>query len=100
MQSSFFFRLLLSVINHYHIKELYQFLDSFQGFCLQISSDAKYSFLSYTKTLGSRIYRCYSILFSFLKQKKNIKLLLVELLAVTWVPCILRHYTKIEMNNK
>ena len=31
------------------------------------------------------------ILFSNLKQKKNTTLLLVELLAVTWVPCILRH---------
>ena len=42
------------------------------------------------KALWPRFNSCYSILFSKLKQKKN-TLLLVELLAVTWVPCILRH---------
>ena len=39
----------------------------------------------------SRINRCYCILFSNLKQKKNTTLFLVELIAVTWVLCILRH---------
>ena len=44
-----------------------------------------------SKALRSRINSCYSILFSNLKQEKNARLLLVELLAVTWVLCILRH---------
>ena len=50
-----------------------------QNFCLLSS-----------KALGLKINSCYCILFSNLKQKKNTTLLLVELLAVTWVPCILR----------
>ena len=42
----YFFEFLVSVINHYHINGLHLFWDSFQWFCLQISSDAKYFFLS------------------------------------------------------
>ena len=41
----FFFKFLVSVINHFHIKELHLFWDSFEWFCLQISSDTKYFFL-------------------------------------------------------
>ena len=40
MQS--FFEFLVSEINHYGINGLHQFWDSFEGFCLQISCDAKY----------------------------------------------------------
>ena len=40
MQS--FFEFLVSVINYYHINVLYLFWDSFEWFCLQISSDPKY----------------------------------------------------------
>ena len=47
--------------------------------------------LGYYITLWSRINSCYSILFSNRKQKKNTSLFVVELLAVTWAPCILRH---------
>ena len=47
-------------------------------------------FLLLSKGLWSRINSCYSILFSNLKQKRT-TLLIVDLLAVTWVPCILRH---------
>ena len=39
MQSFFYF--LVSVINHYCIYRLHVFWDSFEWFCLQISSDAK-----------------------------------------------------------
>ena len=41
-----FFQFLLSVINHYHINRLHLFWDSFEWFCLQISSNAKIFFLS------------------------------------------------------
>ena len=37
-----FFEFLVSVINHYHINGLNLFCDSFEWFCLQISSDTKY----------------------------------------------------------
>ena len=40
-----FFYFLVSVINHYHINGLHLFSDSFEWFCLQIRSDAKYFFL-------------------------------------------------------
>ena len=39
-----FFEFLVSDINHYHIDRLHLFWDSFEWFCLQISSDAKYFF--------------------------------------------------------
>ena len=39
--------LLFSLINHYrHINKLHLFWDSFEWFCLQISNDAKWFFLS------------------------------------------------------
>ena len=41
-----FFEFLVSIINHYHINGLHLFRDSFEWFFLQISSDAKYFFLS------------------------------------------------------
>ena len=37
-----FFQFLILVKNHYHINGLHLFWDSFEWFCLQISSDAKY----------------------------------------------------------
>ena len=43
MQS--YFEFLVSVINDYHYR-LHLFSDSFEWFCLQISSNAKYLFLS------------------------------------------------------
>ena len=46
-------------------------LHSFEWFCLQISSDARY-FFSPSKALWSRINSCYSILFSNLKQKTHL----------------------------
>ena len=44
-----FFEFLVSVINPYDINELNLFGDSFEWFCLQISWDAKYFFLSCPK---------------------------------------------------
>ena len=41
-----FFEFLVSVINHYPINGLHLLWDCFEWFCLQISSDAKYFFLS------------------------------------------------------
>ena len=38
----YFFEFLVSVIKHYYINGLHLFWDSFEWFCLQISSDAKY----------------------------------------------------------
>ena len=40
MQS--FSEFLVSIINHYHINGLHLFYDTFEWFCLQISSDTKY----------------------------------------------------------
>ena len=40
-----FFEFLVSIINHYHFNGLLLFWDSFEGFYLQISSEAKYLFL-------------------------------------------------------
>ena len=58
-----FFGFLVSVINHYHINELHLFWDSFEWFCLQISSDAKYFCPLLSKALWSRINSCYRMLF-------------------------------------
>ena len=41
-----FFKFLFTVINHYHINELHLFWGSLECFCLLISSDAKYFFVS------------------------------------------------------
>ena len=56
------------------------------NFCLHISSDAKYFFLSGPRHSD---WGLLSIIFQIWKKKNT--LLLVALLAVTWVPCILRH---------
>ena len=39
-----FSEILVKVINHDHIIELHLFWDSYEWFCLQISSDTKYFF--------------------------------------------------------
>ena len=44
-----FFEFLVTVINCYHINGLLLFRDSFEWFCVQINSDAKYLFLSCPK---------------------------------------------------
>ena len=89
MQS--FFEFLLSVINHYHINGLHLFWDSLEWF-FSLNKEWRNIFLPLlSKALWSKISCCYSILYSNLKQKKNTKLLLVELLTVTWAPCLLRH---------
>ena len=67
MQS--FFEFLVTVINHHHINGLHLLRDSFEWFCLQISSDSKY-FSLLSMALWSRIDSSYSILFSNLKQKR------------------------------
>ena len=82
MQS--FTEVLVSIINHYHINRLHLFWESFEWFCLQISSDAKYFFLS-CFDWGLMVL----IVYYFQIWNKNNTLLFVELLA--WVPCILRH---------
>ena len=80
---AFFLRIIVKV------KFLSKFcLHNFDWFCLQISSDAK-SFSRHRDRGLLVVIR--SILFSNLRQKKKTTLLLVELLAVTWVPCLLRH---------
>ena len=53
-----------------------------------------------SKGLWSRINSCYCIRFSNQKQKKNTTLLLEELLAVTWVPWILRHHVFSNLKQK
>ena len=53
MQS--FFEFLVSVINLYYINRLHLFLNSFGWFCLQISSDAKYFFLSCSRHCDLRL---------------------------------------------
>ena len=68
------------VINHYHMNGLHLFWDSFEWFCHQISSEAKY-FPLLSMALWLRINSCYSILFLHLKQKKNTTLLLAGLFA-------------------
>ena len=85
-----FFEFLVSVINH-HINGLHLFLRVFNDFVFQISCDAKY-FSSLVQ--GIVIKDLYLISYTIFKSetKKN-TLLVVELLAVSWVPCISRHYT-------
>ena len=88
MQS--FFEFLVSVINHYHINGLHLFWNSFEWFCLQISSDAKYFFLPCPRYCNWELIVVIVYYFQIWNKKKNTALLLVELLTVTWVPCILR----------
>ena len=88
MQS--FFEYLASKINHYHIKWLHLFWDSFEWFCPQISSDAKSFFFSCPRHCDQWLIVVIVYYFQ-IWNKKNTRLLLVELFAVTWFPCILRH---------
>ena len=59
----------------------------FGWFCLQISRDAKYFFLSCLRHCDRGLI----VVIVYYFQIWNTTLLLLELLAVTWVPCILRH---------
>ena len=65
-----FFWFLTSIINYYHINGRHLFETSFQWFCLQISSGAKY-FFSCPRHLWSKINSCDRILFSNQKQKRT-----------------------------
>ena len=56
-----FFQFLLSIINHYHINGLRLFCDSFEWFCLQRSSDAKYVFLSCSRGIIVVLVYCFQI---------------------------------------
>ena len=87
--SNLFIEFLVSVINHYHINGLHLFWHSFEWFCLEISSDAKYFFLFCPRHCdrGLIIVIAY---YQIWNKKKN-TLLSVEFLVVTRVPCILRH---------
>ena len=77
--------------NHYHINGLHLFGGSFEWFCLQISSNAKYFFLSCSRHCDwGLIVRYFQIWKKKKKKKENIRLLF-ELFAITWVPFILRH---------
>ena len=85
-----FFEFLVSVIKHYHIYGLHQLWDSFEWFCLQISSHAKYfSSLVQGIVIDDKYLLLYTIFES--ETKNNTTLLVVELLAVTWVPWLLKH---------
>ena len=88
-----FFEFLVSVINHYHINGLHLFWDSFEWFCFQISSNAKYFFLYCPRHCdrGLIFVKVYYFQVWNKKNKKNTRLLVVELLAVTGALCILRH---------
>ena len=65
------------------------YLYSFEWFCLQISG-AKYFFLSCPRHYDWGLIVVIVYYFQ-IWNKKYISLLLVEVLEVTWVPCILRH---------
>ena len=83
-------------------KSLSYFASVLRQFSMILSPNKKWRkifFLLLSKTLELRINSCYSLLFSNLKQKKNV-ILLVEILAVTWVPCILRHPIYIHILSK
>ena len=66
------------------------YFESFEWFCLQISHDRKYFFPLLSKALWSRINSFFYSIFEY-ETNENTTLLLVKLLAVTWVPCIPRH---------
>ena len=68
MQSSFEF--LVSEINYYHINGLHLFWDSFECFCLQISSEANY-FSSLVRGIVIKDYTCDRILNLNLKLKEH-----------------------------
>ena len=86
-----FFKFLVLIINHYHINGLHLIWDSFEWFRLQISSCVKY-FLLFCLRHWDRglIVVIVDTIFKS-EAKKKTTLLLVELLAVTWILCILRH---------
>ena len=77
-----FFYFLMSVINHYHINRLYRFRDSFEWFCLQISSDANYFFLFGPRHCDQGLIVIIVYYFQ-IWNKKNTTLLLVELLTMS-----------------
>ena len=85
----FVFLVFVSVINFYFIYGLHLFWDSFEWFCLQISTDAIFS-LSYPRYCDRRLIVVIVYYFQIWNKKKNTTLLLVELFAVTWVWRILR----------
>ena len=67
-------------------------LHSFEWFCLQIRSDARYFFLSCPKHCDQGLILVIVVIFkSETKKSTALSLLVVELLALTWVPCILRY---------
>ena len=70
---------------------MHQFWDNFDWFCLKISSDAKYFFLSYSRQCDQGLIVVIVFYFQIWNKKPTI-LLLIELLAVTWVPFILRQW--------
>ena len=104
-----FFDFLVSLINHYDINGLPLFWEIFEWFYLQTSSDTKYIFPLLSKGLWERINSWYRILFSDLKYIEwaeiigyshgshvywdtlNIDRVSRNNMAVTLVPCILRH---------
>ena len=75
------FEFLVSVINHYHMNGLHLFWDSFEWFYLQISSDTKYFFLSYSRNYDQGLIVITVYYFQIWNKKKNTTLLLVELLS-------------------
>ena len=73
-----------------YINGLHLFWNSFEWFCLQISTDAKYFLLSCPRHCDQELIVV--IVFYFqIWNEKNISLSLEELLAVTWLQCILRY---------
>ena len=103
------------VLRAFHINRLHLFWDKFEWFCHQISSDAKYFFLSCRKHWDWRLIVIIVYYFQIWNKKEhNIIIssrvissymgpMLIEILylytywvgrnnrAVTWVPCRLRH---------
>ena len=65
----------------------------YEWFCLPISSAAKYfSSLVQRIVIEDQLSISYTILKSETKKQKNKTILFVELLAVEWVPFILKHH--------
>ena len=65
--------------------------ESLQWFCFQISSNAKYFFLSCPRNWDLRLIVVIVYYFKIWNKKNTLLLLLLELLAVTRDPCILKH---------
>ena len=66
-----FSEFLVSVINHYHINGLHLFWDIFKWFCLQISSDTKYFFLSCPRYCDWRLIVVIVYYFQIWNKKKH-----------------------------